>query len=214
MSKSKKSPDRQGEDRIGPLKPDEGTESVLSDKSQGSPQAEPTRTVEPAPRAPAHAREEVESTGKIPNTNPKTDPIKIALQARVFDLRVTKRWSLSNIGNELGITRNTAASYLHLEWERNRLASETDIAMERTFSIQFYEYVREKYMARMDQPGAKGDEGRYAMQAQERIDKLKGLDAPMKIEQVNAPPVPVAPSEACAILLEIARRRTEYSGGK
>jgi hypothetical protein len=122
-------------------------------------------------------------------------PLQRERQAKAFELSVEGRTTRS-IGAELGISEHTAAAYIRIE-ERRRaeeLKSRRDTVTAR--SIQAYERIKEKALKRagvcddiIEQIKTGSSDARIndhsldaALKAQERIDKIQGVDAPTKLD--------------------------------
>ena len=121
--------------------------------------------------------------------DPLTDPRKRELQIAAYNLYVIDGRSYRSIGEELRIDREVASAYVRLEADRRAAQREHERNAEIERSVSLYNDIAREYRNRMDRPGARGDEGRYVIQARERVDKLLGLEAPLKIRD-ETPPAP------------------------
>lgn len=109
---------------------------------------------------------------------------QLARQERVFELSVLEGKTYREIMAELGIASDTLVDDMRYEEARraDELAARRETALAR--SVAFYDTVKKKALNRADNPLMPGDSGRYAdaLKAQERIDKLQGLDAPTRVD--------------------------------
>ena len=117
------------------------------------------------------------------------------MQAKAFELSVDGRTTRS-IGSELGISEHTAASYIRIEERRraDELQKRRDTAQAR--SIASYENIKQRALKRAGNVNeiieaikdGKSDARindhslDAALKAQERADKIQGLDAPTRLE--------------------------------
>ena len=122
----------------------------------------------------------------------------------VYNLYVIDGRSYTSIGEEIGMDREVVASYVRLEADRRAAEREKERHAEIDRSVAIYSEVGRHYRERMRQPGARGDEGRYVIQARERVDRLLGLEAAVKVLDETPQPdtaiVSVSPSHASAIM--------------
>lgn len=160
-------------------------------------------------------------TGGDKSREEKFDPKRRALEHECYQLYVVRRKSKSAIARELHLDRDTVAKYIDAEAERRRPEFEAARATEIQKSIEIYESVANKYLDRMEEPTAKGDEGRYVIQARERIDALLGLDEPKKIKDetpgagaTRAILVGLGPAERTALMRQVIERRASAKAAK
>jgi hypothetical protein len=150
---------------------------------------------------------------------PLDDPRKLELQHRAYQLYVDGRKSKTEIAHVLALDRGTVAAYIVAEAERRVPEFEALRKVEIQRSLTIYDAVTEKYLERMDQADARGDEGRYIIQARERYDALLGLDAPKKLDTVNQTTATIVAElsttdRANAMRMASARRRIVAEGSK
>ena len=110
----------------------------------------------------------------------------------------------ASIAQELAIDKDVVALYVQLEADRRAVEREKERNAEIDRSVAIYNDVGRYYRDKMDRPGARGDEGRYVLAARERVDKLLGLEAPLKLKDETSPSVPfigaVDPKSVTALL--------------
>jgi transposase len=124
------------------------------------------------------------------------DTVRLNLmREKAFYLHVEGH-SVRAIGQKLKIDKNTAAKYVREEGERRSAALEADRDHATATSIATYEAVKRRAFARADRCDkilAKVENGKLdakisdhslsdATKAQERIDRIQGVDAPAKID--------------------------------
>jgi hypothetical protein len=157
------------------------------------------------------------------SASPETDPRKLEIRFLCWFLHVKRFMTYEKISAHLkasqgiSIDRHSVSHYVKLEAKAR--ADETrddhDLIVQR--SIANYENVLERYRARMDEPGAKGDEGRYIIMAQERLDSLYGLDAPLKIKDETPADHSILkglpPAAQAALLRMVAARKKALEEG-
>jgi hypothetical protein len=93
-------------------------------------------------------------------------------------MRVNRGMSWIAISKATGIERHECARLARLEQARldGQMAEDRGLYTHRSLSV--YAEVLEHYRVRMKERGAKGDEGKIVIAAQQRIDELLGLGAP------------------------------------
>jgi len=126
---------------------------------------------------------------KLTPTNPLTDPYKRELQMQAYHKYVVEGKTFVAIGLEMGgIKDSVIGSYVRIEANRRAGEREQQRAAEIDRSCEVYNDVGRHYREKMDRPTARGDEGRYVIQAREAFDKLLGLPSPIRIRDETPPP--------------------------
>lgn len=85
--------------------------------------------------------------------------------------------SLGTIARQLAISKSTAWKYLNQASREFSDDHATRLEARIAQAIAVYREQIRWYRAQQNGPDARGDEGRYIMQAQTRIDRLTGLDS-------------------------------------
>jgi hypothetical protein len=100
---------------------------------------------------------------------------------------VNDQLTFSEIARELDMDRATVATYVRLEADRQADEQRDMRGAEIARSISRYEGIIRHYEEKMKGAGARGDEGRYIIEARKRLDVLLGLEAPLKIKDETVP---------------------------
>jgi len=139
----------------------------------------------PPPAKPRPTRAGARAT-RLPNTPPDQDPYKVSLQHRCHQLYVIEGRSYTSIAGELGIERQTVSAYVRMESDRRAAERAENRNVEIDRSVAIYNDVGRHYSEKMRAPGARGDEGRYVMEARDKIDGLLALKTPPAEESTSA----------------------------
>jgi len=107
------------------------------------------------------------------------DPSAVERRAQALELR-KRGMSYRQIGQELGVSRNTAHKYVTAELDE--LRAETRASAEQLRDLELERL--DQYLARLQPKIDDGDEKAIAtaLRVQERRAKLTGLDAPQRTE--------------------------------
>ena len=107
------------------------------------------------------------------------DPSAVERRAQALELR-KRGMSYRQIGQELGVSRNTAHKYVTAELDE--LRAETRVSAEQLRDLELERL--DQYLARLQPKIEDGDEKAIAtaLRVQERRAKLTGLDAPQRTE--------------------------------
>lgn len=107
------------------------------------------------------------------------DPSAVERRAHALELR-KRGMSYRQIGQELGVSRNTAHKYVTAELDE--LRAETRASAEQLRDLELERL--DQYLARLQPKIEDGDEKAIAtaLRVQERRAKLTGLDAPQRTE--------------------------------
>ena len=136
---------------------------------------------------------------------PRTQAVRESLQEQVYNLRVLECWSVEEVCTKLGMSSKTVLAYEKAELTRRAEENAERRECDQEVSIARYERIFRKGMELAErstsafmQPLIRGLDS--AAKAQERIDKIKGLDAPTKVELgvqqlIEALSIPEEPKE-------------------
>jgi hypothetical protein len=112
------------------------------------------------------------------------------------------------IARELGIEQETVSAYVRIEADRTADIRAASLAAEVDRSIAIYTDAGRRALFRLDQPGARGDELRWVIYARERIDRILGIEAAVRVkdETPQAGPMVGVSHESVTALLQLAIR--------
>ena len=152
---------------------------------------------------------------RLTPSDPRTDPHKRDLQELCHRMYVIEGRSYQYIAKQTGIDKDVVSAYVRIEAERQAARREENRAAEVNRSISIYNGIVERTLLRMDQPGARGDEARWVLQARTRVDQLQGLDAAIKVrdETPRAPLVGVSDEHVGAVLMLAVQAKVPKADG-
>lgn len=127
-----------------------------------------------------------------PASNPT--PLQREQQEKAFYLSLEGR-SVREIAAELDLGYSTAAKYVRIEEERRQKQTDADRERNTMRAIETYETIKRRAFKKSDridelmESAVAGENVRVtdhsldpALKAQERIDRIRGIDAPLKVD--------------------------------